>query len=189
SGWDRPTQQHPDGGNDRREGPRSGFGPPPQGNRGPQRAYVAPRPQPSQYRNSDWDQPYRGSHQGRWQYAPLLTTLIRAFIPSSPRVLGAAIVAWDNTFLGVISRDTNDPDSVASGWGRFGSPESPYSLWNLEGRWGSQYAEDSPWNPYATRPPRVYDGDEFRGYLSTNANLHPRVDPEWLRSYLYLPRW
>ena len=147
------------------------------------------RPQPAPQRHGDWDQPYRGRYHGRWRYAPLLTVIVRAFLPSNPRLFGAAIVAWDDTFLGVINRDPNDPDSVTNDWGRFGSPMSPYSIWNPEGRWGSQYAPDSPWNPYATRPPRVFDGHEFRGYLTTNPDLRPRIDPDWLRSYLDLPRW
>ncbi len=156
---------------------------------GPDHGSYRPMPQPPARRPVDWDKPYHGRHEGHWKYAPLVGMIVRAFLPSNPRVLGAVIVADKDTFLGVISRDEDDPDSITNPYGRFGSPWSPHSLWNLEGRWGSRYASDSPWNPHATRPPRVYDGNQFRGYLTVNTSLYPRIDPEWLRSYLDLPRW
>jgi len=164
----------------------------PGGPGGPGHGYAPPAP-PQRYDDRDeWGRGNRAWNRDRddraWKYVPLVTMLIRAFLPSDPKVLGAAIVGYDDTFLGFINRDANDSDSVGNGWGRFGSPLSPYSIWNPDGRWGSRYAPDSPWNPYAAQPPRVFDGDEFRGYLTTNTNLHPRIDPEWLRSYLDLPR-
>ncbi len=107
----------------------------------------------------------------------------------SPRLLGAVVVADNDTFLGVISRDANDPDSLTNPYGRFGSPWSPDSIWNPDARYGREDGRGSPWNPYATKPPKVYDGNEFRGYLTANTQLYPRIDPEWLRSYLELPRW
>jgi hypothetical protein len=163
------------GRNDDHRGPGMGYGP----------RWTQVRPE----RRDEWYQPYHGRHENCWRYVPLVTTIIRAFLPSDPRVLGAVIVASDDTFLGVITRDYDDPDAVTNGYGRFGSPMSPYSIWNPESRWGNQYAPDSPWNPYATRPPRVFMDNEFRGYLTTNPNLYPRIDPDWLRSYLELPRW
>jgi len=156
---------------------------------GPQHGYVPQRPQAPAHRPADWDQPYHGRYDGHWKYAPLLTMVVRAFLPSNPRLMGAAIVADNDTFLGVISRDEDDPDSITNPYGRFGSPWSPYSIWNPDTRYGSVDGKGSPWNPYATKPPKVYDGNEFRGYLTTNTNLYPRVDPQWLRSYLQLPRW
>jgi|ADurb_H2B_03_Slu_FD_contig_31_2739215_length_1080_multi_5_in_0_out_0_1 hypothetical protein len=154
----------------------------------PSRGHVS-RPQPPAHRPSDWDQPYRGRHEGQWKYAPLVGMIVRAFLPSNPRLLGAVVVADNDTFLGVISRDANDPDSLTNPYGRFGSPWSPDSIWNPDARYGREDGRGSPWNPYATKPPKVYDGNEFRGYLTANTQLYPRIDPEWLRSYLELPRW
>ena len=48
---------------------------------------------------------------------------------------------------------------------------------------------DSPWNPYATHPPRVYNGNYFLGYLTTNESLYPRIDPYWLMDYLDIWVW
>jgi len=149
--------------------------------------WINPPPhRPTFVRPPDWYRPYCGRYQNHWKYVPLAALLLRALTPSNPQVLGAVIVAGDDTFLGLISRDRNDAESIANEWGRFGSPYSPHSIWNPEGRWGGAYGPQSPWNPYAVRPPKVYYGNEFRGYLTTNPNLVPRIDPNWLRSYLNL---
>jgi hypothetical protein len=139
------------------------------------------------YLPAEWNRPYRGRHAGRWQYA--LKSIFRAFTPKKPDLWGAVIIGHDDTFLGVISKDRKDEDAVTNGWGRFGSPQSPWSIWNPEGRWGSKWAPHSPWNPQAARPPKVYEGNAFRGYLTTNPRLYPRIDPHWLRQHLNVPRW
>lgn len=210
-GWGQPAPNGPSGWERDQREKHGGFAPPPppqQGPgkqpaqhgwnqpgapRGPEHGYAPQRPQvpppapPQRYEGRD--ERYRGRDGNSvWRYAPLVAMVVRAFLPSDPKLMGAVIVGADDSFLGVISRDANDPESLANGWGQFGSPQSPYSIWNQDGRWGSRYAADSPWNPYATRPPRVFDGDEFRGYLTTNTSLHPRVDPEWLRNHLDVPR-
>jgi hypothetical protein len=102
-------------------------------------------------------------------------------------LLGSVIVASDNTYLGVISTDPNDPDSVANPNGQFGDPTSPDSIWNPDGRFGSQSQDDSPWCDWATRPPQLFLDGRFRGYLSTNELVYPRIDPYWLANYLGAP--
>jgi len=130
----------------------------------------------------EWTKPYRGKYFDIWRYVPLITAAIR--LKSPPPLLGSAIIAYDNTFLGLISRDWQNPDSISNPYDRFGCPEAPWSIWNPDGRWGSEYSFDSPWNPSGTHPPRVYNGNYFLGYLTTNNNLYPRIDPYWLMDYL-----
>jgi hypothetical protein len=135
--------------------------------------------------HDDWTVPYHGRYQGLWQYLPVVTqVIIGGDRPASMPPIGSVIVGSDNTFLGVISRDVNDPDSISNPYGRFGSPESPYSIWNSSGRWGDPYGQDTPWNSNATRPPIVYVGHTFWGYLSANPAVYPRVDPRALMDSL-----
>ena len=61
-----------------------------------------------------------------------------------------AIYAADGTFLGVLSSNKYDPNSVADDYGRYGSPYSPDSINNPYGKYGDPYSPDSVTNPYAT---------------------------------------
>jgi len=148
---------------------------------------LPPMPGRSSYWRIEWSKPYRGSYYDIWRYVPSVIVTTRPELP--PPLLGSAIIASDDTFLGLISRDWQDPDSISNPYERFGCPESPYSIWHTEGRWGNTYSPDSPWNPYATRPPRVYSGNYFLGYLTTNDDLYPRIDPYWLMDYLDIWVW
>lgn len=65
------------------------------------------------------------------------------------------IYAQDGTYLGKLSANRYDPDSVSNPFGRFGSPFSPDSMNNPFGRFGSEFSPYSPFNPYATQPPVI----------------------------------
>lgn len=60
------------------------------------------------------------------------------------------IIAPDGTYLGKLSSNRYDPDSVSNPYGRYGSPYSPDSINNPYGQYGSQYSTLSPNNPYAS---------------------------------------
>lgn len=152
------------------------------------------------YRGRDDDGYVRGSHGERhygsapdrgWRagYDPREQDVPRGRKAPALPLLGAVIVASDDTFLGVVSRDTHDPESIANDRGRFGDPDSYYSVWNFGGRYGTKYGNDSPWNPRATRPPKLFIGHSFRGYLSTNPDLDPRINPYWLIKHLDISPW
>ena len=68
-------------------------------------------------------------------------------------------------YLGTLSANPYDPESVNNPYGRYGSQYSADSINNPYGRYGSRYSNDSPNNPYATNSPGIYgsDGDD-RGY-------------------------
>lgn len=69
------------------------------------------------------------------------------------------IVSEDGKYLGKLSGNRYDPDSVSNPYGRYGSKYSPDSINNEYGRYGSRYSNESPNNPYATSAPRIYGGD------------------------------
>lgn len=66
------------------------------------------------------------------------------------------LVSPDGTYLGTLSGNQYDPDSVSNPYGRYGSRYSPDSINNPYGVYGSPYSPMSPNNPYATQAPRIY---------------------------------
>lgn len=50
-------------------------------------------------------------------------------------------------FLGYLSNNEWDPNSVSNKWGRYGSEWSPDSVNNPWGKYGSPYGQDSARNP------------------------------------------
>ena len=70
-----------------------------------------------------------------------------------------SIIAADGTYLGSLSANTMDPNSVYNEWGTYGNKWSQNSIWNEWGTYGSPYSAKSPWNPWAAS--RVEDGISF----------------------------
>lgn len=58
-------------------------------------------------------------------------------------------------YLGNLSSNQFDPNSVSNPYGRYGSKFSPDSINNQFGRYGSPYSNSSVNNPYATSPPKI----------------------------------
>jgi hypothetical protein len=58
-------------------------------------------------------------------------------------------------YLGNLSANQYDPNSVSNPYGRYGSEYSADSINNPYGQYGSRYSNDSPNNPYATNPPAI----------------------------------
>jgi hypothetical protein len=69
------------------------------------------------------------------------------------------IIAADGQYLGRLSANPYDPDSVSNPYGQYGSPYSPTSINNPYSQYGSRYSPMSPNNPYATEAP-VLCGDD-----------------------------
>lgn len=80
----------------------------------------------------------------------------------------ASLIADDGTYLGRISNNAFDSDSLANEYGRFGNPYSSVSIFNEYGRYGSQYSAQSPFNEYASDPPAVVKDGKVLGYLTAN---------------------
>jgi hypothetical protein len=101
-------------------------------------------------------------------------------------LIGATIVTDDGTFLGVISTSTVEAKSILNSVGRHGNEVARESIFNQVGRYGSEVGLMSPFNEVCTRPPKVYKGDKFVGYLTVNKLKSPRIDPHalvgWLKS-------
>jgi hypothetical protein len=63
-------------------------------------------------------------------------------------------------YLGTLSANPYDQDSVSNIYGRYGSPYSQDSINNHVGEYGSPYSNNSINNPYATNPPIILDSDK-----------------------------
>lgn len=74
-------------------------------------------------------------------------------------------------YLGNLSSNTMDPNSVNNEYGRYGSKYSQDSINNPYSRYGSRYSNDSANNPYAINPPRIMHGGDIG---SDRAHDHDR---------------
>lgn len=99
---------------------------------------------------------------------------------------GATIIADDGQFLGKITTNTIDSQSIINDIGRHGSEISSTSIRNSIGRYGSTISPQSPFNDITSTPPRIYKKGQFVAYLTTNRIKTPRIDPRaligWLQS-------
>ena len=64
-----------------------------------------------------------------------------------------AVIAADGTYLGRLSSNQFDPQSISNPFGKYGSEFSPTSINNPFGKYGSEFSPLSPNNPFATSPP------------------------------------
>lgn len=98
---------------------------------------------------------------------------------------GYKIVAADGTFLGVISTNPVDSNSITNVVGKYGSIVSNFSIFNIVGNYGSIVSQQSPFNIVSSDPPRIIDHNgNFYAYLTKNMVKSPRVDPDELKSAL-----
>jgi hypothetical protein len=86
--------------------------------------------------------------------------------------LAVATPAWAQTWLGNLSANRFDPDSISNPHGA-GSPFAPNGVNNPFSVYGSTFSPKSARNPFATQPPMLFDSrGEFRGTLSASP-YHP----------------
>jgi hypothetical protein len=64
-------------------------------------------------------------------------------------------------YLGNLSANPYDPNSVSNPHGQYGSEYSQDSINNPHGQYGSRYSNDSANNPYATNPPAIFDNNGY----------------------------
>jgi hypothetical protein len=97
---------------------------------------------------------------------------------------GALLIAEDGQFLGKITTNAIDSQSLLNNLGRYGSELSSTSIFNELSRYGGEIARLSPFNSITSTPPRIFKGNAFVGYLTTNRTKSPRIDPHALIGWL-----
>lgn len=105
-------------------------------------------------------------------------------LPDLSHLEGGRIVAFDGTFLGRISKNRFDAESIGNSFGAYGSRYSVNSIHNPYGPYGGPYGAHSPFNPYSTSAPSVEVGGRIVGRLSKNIHLRPRIDPDELNEWI-----
>jgi hypothetical protein len=103
-------------------------------------------------------------------------------------VTGALIVAHDGTLLGRITRDIDDPESLANPSSKHRIDWNVLSLLNESGPYGCPNGALSAFNPGTSTPPIVVLNGVTVGYLTVNRELSPRVDPVALLLWLGVER-
>lgn len=89
---------------------------------------------------------------------------------------GSRLVAADQIYLGRISRNKYDSDSLSNEYGNYGSKYSALSIFNDYGKYGGPYSQLSPFNPYTSTPPTISKDARVIGPLTANPYLQNRVD-------------
>jgi hypothetical protein len=84
--------------------------------------------------------------------ATLFVLLVSGFAQAEPPHL---VDRQTGKYLGNLTANQYDSNSVSNPYGRYGSEYSPDSINNPYGQYGSRYSNDSPNNPYATNPPAI----------------------------------
>ncbi|MFB0847287.1 copper amine oxidase N-terminal domain-containing protein [Paenibacillus oleatilyticus] len=89
------------------------------------------------------------------------------------------------TYLGKLTANDLDTDSIYNDLGTYGSKFSTTSIWNEFGTYGGKFSLQSAFNDFATEPPIILDGDgNITGYLTTNKNIQGAVSPIGLKVFL-----
>lgn len=78
------------------------------------------------------------------------------------------LLAQDGQFLGMLSSNKYQSDSVMNEYGSYGSKYSSTSIFNQYGQYGNRYATYSPFNPYTSTPPQIILRGRWVGLLSSN---------------------
>ena len=72
-------------------------------------------------------------------------------------------------YLGKLSTNKYDTDSISNPYGNYGSKYSTTSIFNEYGTYGSKYSSESAFNTYALEPPIIVDSNgKFVAYLTEN---------------------
>ena len=94
------------------------------------------------------------------------------------------IVANDGQYLGKLTSNIYDVDSILNIYGLYGSPYSSTSIKNKYGIYGSPYSSLSPYNSYTSTPPVIYLRGSRYGYLSVNQFLFGCVNPFQIEAWM-----
>lgn len=92
----------------------------------------------------------------------------------------ATLLANDGTYLGVVSSNKYQTDSICNKYGTYGNPYSTKSVRNKYSTYGSPYSTQSAYNPYTSNPPKIIFQGQIVGYLTKNSYKAGAVDPDIL---------
>lgn len=94
------------------------------------------------------------------------------------------ILAADGRFLGKLTSNKYDVESIYNQYGIYGSKYSGMSIWNKFCPYGSPYSIYSPYNSFSTTPPQLFLRGVLVGYLTTNKYINNNVNPAMLALWI-----
>ena len=89
------------------------------------------------------------------------------------------VVGQDGKFLGNLSQNQYDSNSICNPYGQFGS-EYAQSIFNRYGTYGGEYSSMGAYNPSAKNPPIIVQNRTIIGIVTKNRQIEGRVDPDLL---------
>ena len=97
------------------------------------------------------------------------------------------LVANDGVFLGKLSLNRYDLESIFNPYGIYGSRYSVTSINNEFSVYGSKFSALSPYNQYTATPPTIYLRGAFWGYLTMNKYLSANsIAPVELNDWMHV---
>ncbi|MNW52750.1 hypothetical protein D3C74_302820 [compost metagenome] len=81
------------------------------------------------------------------------------------------------TFLGNLSTNIYDLDSIFNEYGNYGSKYSQTSITNEYGTYGSEYSDESAYNKYASKPPILTYMGQTLYYVTINTTITGGISP------------
>ncbi len=93
---------------------------------------------------------------------------------------GAGIFSQDGKFLGKITSNRFDQDSIGNLYGSYGAQSSPTSIFNKFGSYGSDFSNTSAFFQFASTPPVIVLNGKATWYLTINTTKTPRIQPTQL---------
>ncbi|QHW33835.1 hypothetical protein GZH47_25580 [Paenibacillus rhizovicinus] len=87
-------------------------------------------------------------------------------------------------YLGKLSTNKYDSDSIFNTYGTYGSKYSTTSIWNEYGTYGGSYSSDSAFNKFTSTPPEIVYQNKILGYVTTNSTISNGISPNSLYDWL-----
>lgn len=99
-------------------------------------------------------------------------------VTTASTILKLHLVAEDGTYLGKLTTNEFDSDSIFNEFGTYGSKFSSKSIWNEFGTYGSMFSSQSAFNDFTFTPPYIVASDgTIYGRLTTNKFISGAISP------------
>lgn len=94
--------------------------------------------------------------------------------------------ANDGTYLGKLTSNEFENDSLLNQFGPYGNEFSPKSIFNDFSTYGGEFSQQSPFNSFSSTPPKIYINGQFYGYLTVNdfvsgKKINPKGIKQWIK--------
>jgi len=131
------------------------------------------------WKNSEFNEEYTSN--------PLLDGIVKLVMDTVVPIESEGTIelyAQDGEYLGILSTNTYESNSVFNEYGSYGSKFSSTSIWNKFGIYGSEYSTYSAFNKFSQKPPMAFVEGEVVGYITVNPYISNSIHPNDLYELL-----